>query len=98
MFVIRDVFRCKPGKAKELAERFRKLVPSMEEHDRFTNCRVMVDAVAAYWTVVVEAECESLGDFETHMTAFGQRAEVREILSGYMDLVEGGHREIYRLV
>ena len=58
----------------------------------------MVDAIADYWTVVVEAEFETLGDFERHMQQFSGRADVREAMAGYMDLVEGGHREIFRIV
>jgi len=98
MFVIRDVFRCKPGKAKELVERFKRTVAVMERDDRFTNVRVMVDAVADYWTVVLEADCASLADFEHHLREFGARPEVQEAMSGYMDLVEGGRREIWRIV
>ena len=98
MLLIRDVFRCKPGKARELAERFKKTIPSMESDDGFRNVRVMVDYVATYWTVVLEGEVESIEQFDGHMAQFSARPEVREILSGYMDLVEGGHREIYRIV
>jgi hypothetical protein len=29
---------------------------------------------------------------------FSARPEVKEKLAGYMDMVEGGHREIYRIV
>ena len=67
MYLVRDVFRCKPGKAKDLAARFKRLLPSLEHEDRFTNGKVMVDAVANYWTVVIEAEVESLEVFEKHM-------------------------------
>jgi hypothetical protein len=98
MYVVRDVFRCKPGKAKLVAEMFKRTIPSMEQTDDFRNCRVMVDAVAGYWTVVVEAQVETLAAFEGHMTSFGTRPEVQEALQGYMDLVEGGHREIFRLL
>ena len=98
MYVVRDIFRCKPGKARELVERFKKTVPSMEEHDRFTNTRVMVDAVADYWTVVLEADFESLADFEKHSREFGARPEVRAALDGYMELVIEGRREIFRVV
>ena len=98
MYLIRDVFKCKPGKAKELAERFKRVLPLVERDDRFRNNRVMVDAVATYWTVVIESEVESLGDFERHMTEFGSRPEVTEVMAGYMDLVDGGHREIFRIV
>ena len=98
MFVVRDIFKCKPGKAKDLAARFKKLLPSMEAEDGFVNGRVMVDAFADYWTVVVEAEFASLAQFERHMNEFSQRPEVREVMAGYMDLVEGGHRELWRVV
>ena len=98
MYQVRDVFRCKPGKAKDLASRFRQLIPGMERDDHFRNCRVMVDVVADYWTVVVEAEFEKLEDFERHMAEFSSRPEVAKVLAGYMDLVDGGRREIYRIV
>jgi len=62
MFVVRDVFQCRPGQAKALAEILKRALPHFESLDGFVNGRVMVDA------------------------------------AGYMDLVTGGHREIYRLV
>ena len=37
MYVIRDVFHCKPGKAKDLVEKFKKTFPSMEQVDGFRN-------------------------------------------------------------
>lgn len=98
MYLIRDVFRCKPGKSREVAERFKRTVPSMEAMDGFRGCRVMLDFVASYWTVVLQAEVETLDGFEHHMQEFASRPEVKEALSGYLDLVEEGRREIYRLV
>lgn len=98
MYKVRDIFRCKPGRAKDLVAQFKKTLPSMESKDGFQNIQVMVDAVADYWTVVVEAHFESLGDFERHMQEFSARPEVREAMAGYMDHVEGGRREIWRIV
>jgi hypothetical protein len=98
MFLIRDVFRCKPGKVRALAEKFKKTIPSMEREDGFVNCRVMTDFVGTYWTVVLQAEVDSLEKFEKHMREFGTRPAVRKALDSYMDLVHGGHREIYRIV
>ncbi len=98
MFLIRDVFRCKPGKARALAEKIKAAIPSMEREDGFRNCRVMMDAVATYWTVVLQAEVDSLDAFEGHLRDFGSRADARAALEGYMELVEGGQREIYRMV
>ena len=41
---------------------------------------------------------DDLARFEDHMQTFSSRPEVRQALDGYMDLVEGGHREIYRIL
>lgn len=98
MYVIRDVFRCKPGKSRQVAEMFKKTMDSMKAIDGFTNPRVMLDFVSDYWTVVLESEVESLSKFEGHMATFSSRPEIREAMAGYMDLVVGGHREVYRLV
>ena len=98
MLLLRDVFQCKPGKARELAERLKRTIPVMETHDGFRNSRVMVDLVASYWTVVLEAEVEDLGAFERHMATYSSRNEVREAMDGYMELVTGGHREVYRII
>lgn len=98
MFIVRDVFQCKPGQAKALAEIFKRALPHFESLDGFVNGRVMVDAVAGYWTVVMEVEVDSLAGFEKHLATSGSHPEIREIMKGYMDLVTGGHREIYRLV
>jgi|WetSurMetagenome_2_1015567.scaffolds.fasta_scaffold22730_3 heme-degrading monooxygenase HmoA len=97
MYVIRDVFRCKPGKATAVAQKFQKTAASMSALDGFRNTRILVDVVAGYWTVVLESEVESLDQFEKHMAAFASRPEVRESLAGYMDMVDGGHREIFRI-
>ena len=97
MFVVKDIFRCKPGKAKELVAKFRRTIPSMEQLDGFSNVRILVDVVADYWTIVVESDVATLEQFERHMREFGARPDVREAMEGYMDLVEGGRREIYRV-
>ena len=45
MFLIRDVFRCKPGKAGALAAMFKKTVASMESQDGFANCGVPISEI-----------------------------------------------------
>lgn len=98
MLLIRDVFQCKPGTARQVAEMFKRAIPSMEQEDGFRNCRVMVDYVASYWTVVLQAEVDEIDQFDHHMATFSKRPEVREALSGYLEMVESGHREIYRIL
>ena len=98
MYLIRDVFRCKPGHSKSVAEKFTKTVPTMKKMKGLASARVLVDAIADYWTVVIETEVSSLGDFESSMNDAALNAEFREIVKGYMDEVEGGHREVFRIV
>jgi hypothetical protein len=97
MYLIRDVFRCKPGKAGAVAEKFKQAFSAQTDAAPHA-WRVMVDAVANYWTVVLELEVEDLAAYEQQLRDFGTNPAVREAMSGYLDLVEGGHREIYRLV
>jgi hypothetical protein len=94
MFVIRNVFKCKPGQAKNLADRFQKSMALMEG----VKQRVLVDHIADFWTVVFETEVESVAAFEEQFQQYGQRADVQEAMSGYMDYVESGYREVFRIV
>lgn len=93
MYLIRDTFQCKPGKAKELVKKFKQTMPYMQKQ-HLKNARVMTDIVSNYWTVVLEGEVETLAQFENHK-GFTSQPEVKEIMAGYMDLVEGGKREIF---
>ena len=93
MYVIRDVFHCKPGKAKDLIAKFKKSFEAMPPGNR----RLLVDAVADYWTVVFESETESLAEFEKAMQEYGSKPEMRTAMEGYMEFVTGGHREIFRV-
>lgn len=94
MFVIRNVFKCKPGQAKNVIERFQKSMSLMEN----TNQRILVDHIADFWTVVLEIEVESLAGFEQQFREYGERADVQEAMSGYLDSVESGRREVFRIV
>jgi hypothetical protein len=96
MYLVRDIFNAKPGKAKDLVAKFKALAPYMTEMG-MKGMRVMTDAVTDYWTVVAESEVDSLDAYFD----MGQRergdARIGEIMQGYMDLVEGGRREVFRI-
>ena len=94
MFIIRNVFKCKPGQANKLIEKFKTALPLMEG----MNQRVMVDEVAGFWTVVVELQVDDLGSFEQMLKDRGSRKDVQDAMAGYMDHVHEGYREIYRVV
>ena len=54
-----------------------------------------------YWTIVYEMEVENLQAFEEMMQDKGQNAEdmkeMEKIMEGYHDLIDHGHREIYKI-
>lgn len=93
MFLIRNVFKCKPGQAKNVIERLQKSMALMED----TKQRVLVDHVASFWTVVLEIETESIGKWEQQFKEYGERADVQEAMKGYLDSVESGYREVFRI-
>lgn len=93
MVIIRNVFTCKPGQAKNLIAQLKKTMALMED----MNQRILVDHVAAFWTVVLEHEVESLAAFEAQFQEYGSRTDVQEAMSGYMEFVESGYREVYRV-
>jgi len=95
MYIVRDVFKTKPGMAKDLVVKFKKTFPYMVA-EGMKNPRLLTDVVAQYWTVVLEIEVESLAVFEKHK-GFTSKPEVHEIMKDYMNLILEGHREIFRV-
>ncbi|HEV8580491.1 MAG TPA: hypothetical protein VGX68_15600 [Thermoanaerobaculia bacterium] len=95
MYLVRDIFNAKPGKAKDLVAKFKAMEPIMKEMG-MNGMRVMTDAVAGYWTVVAESEVESLDEY-FDMGRRQNDPRAGEIMQGYMDLVEGGRREVFRI-
>ena len=92
MIVIRNVFQCKPGKAKDLVATMKETFAKMPD---MPKPRLMTDVSAGFWTVVLETEAESLDAWEKQMA--GTSADARRAMSSYMDLVTGGYREIFRV-
>ena len=98
MYLIRDVFKAKPGKAKNLVEIFKNVSPVMMKMGA-KGTRVMTDVVSDYWTVIWEFEMENMQDYFSSLENRDpeMKAEIARIMEGYMDLVMEGHREIFRI-
>ena len=96
MFVIRNVFKCKPGKSKALIEKFKATHEVMKKEIALDD-RILVDEVAGFWTVVVEVQVENIAEFEDRMKERGSREDVQQAMAGYMDLVDSGYREVFRV-
>ncbi len=94
MYLVRDVFHTKPGKAKELVKKFKQAAPFFEKQG-MKGLRIMTDIAATYWTVALESEVDNLADFVKEVRGGTSDPKVEKIMQGYMDLVEGGFREIY---
>jgi hypothetical protein len=94
MYLVREVFHTKPGKAKELVRKFKQAAPYFEKQG-MKGLKVMTDIATTYWTVVLESEVADLGEFAKEVRGATVEPEVEKIMQGYMDLVEGGYREIF---
>jgi hypothetical protein len=101
MLLIREVFHCRPGKVRLLLEKFQAMNRIMVNAGQ-GNMRLMSDLSGErYWTLVAEFETPSLAEFEKMMQGAGMSEadtkETERLMEGYHDLIESGHREIYRL-
>ncbi len=96
MFLIRDVFKTRPGRAKDLVAKFKQAAPHMKAPGIHSS-RVMTDTVAVYWTVVFETEVENLQTYFDMGRNRPASPELEEAMKDYMDLVYGGHREIFHI-
>ncbi len=101
MYLIREVFFCKPGKVRPLLEKF-SAMSKVGEKVGMPRLRLMTDMSAErYWTLVAEMEVPSLQAFEESMAnpqgSADDQKEFESIMKGYHDLVESGRREIYRI-
>jgi hypothetical protein len=101
MYLVREIFYCKPGKVRPMVE---KLVAmnAISKRAGMPNMRIMTDLAAEhYWTVVGEIEVASLEAFEKMMSSpppsEADQKEFEKVMAGYHDLVESGRREIYKL-
>lgn len=97
MYLIREVFQAKPGKAKDLVKMFKAAAPHFEKTGEAKNMKVLTDIVSTYWTVIVESETDNIGAFFSQLRSATMSAELKDIMKGYMDCVEGGRREIFMI-
>ena len=94
MFVVRETFTARPGKASALAAMFKQVMGEMTT----LKTRVMTDYIAGFNTVVLETEVQNLGDFEKELETYMSRQDLRDKMKGYTDMYQEGRREVYKTV
>jgi hypothetical protein len=97
MYVIREVLNCKPGKVRQMLEKFRSISTALQALGQ-EPLRLLTDVTGEpYWTVVAEARVEKIDDFFAMEETLMADESLRKVLADYHDLVDRGRREIFRL-
>ena len=97
MYVIREVLNCKPGRVRQMVEKFRQISKVLTEMGH-TPMRLLTDVTGEpYWTLVAEAQVERIDDFFAMEQTLTANETLRTTMADYHDLVAGGRREIYRI-
>jgi hypothetical protein len=94
MFVVRETFIAKPGKASQLAKLFKEVMSDMPR----MKPRVSTDFIANFNTVVLETEANDLNEFEKTMQEYMSRQDLRDKMKGYTELYQEGKREVFKIV
>jgi len=95
VFLVRNIFHAKPGKAKELVKIFKNSSHHLEASGIVKRTRVLTDSVSTFWTVIFESEVEDLNHYMNMAKTLSDNKEFGEAMKGYIDLVNGGHREVF---
>jgi hypothetical protein len=97
MYVIREVLHCKPGKVRQMLEKFRSISTLMKETGH-EPLRLLTDVSAQpFWTIVAEATVPRIEDFFAMEQQLMANETLRNTMADYHELIESGRREIYRL-
>jgi hypothetical protein len=97
MYVIREVLHCKPGKVRQMAEKFRAISHALQEMGH-EPMRLLTDVTGEpFWTIVAEAKVEKIDDFFAVEQKLTANEAVGKAMADYHDLVESGRREIFRV-
>ncbi len=97
MYVIREVVNCRPGKVRQMVEKFRSISTVLKDMGQ-EPLRVLTDVTGErFWTIVAEAKVEKIDDFFEIERRLMANETLRKAMADYHDLVDRGRREIYRI-
>ena len=93
MIVVRDSFQAKYGKGDDLVALFKE----MRQWSSGFGVRILTDASGPFFTVQVETQVESLGEWERFISQMFGRSEFSDFFARMQPLVESGRREFYHV-
>ena len=97
MYVIREVLNCKPGKVRQMLEKFRSISTVLKEMGQ-EPMRLLTDVTGEpYWTIIAEVKVEKVDDFFAMEDTLMTNETLQKTMADYHELVAGGRREIYRI-
>jgi hypothetical protein len=97
MYVIREVLNCKPGKVRQMLEKFKSISTVLKEMGQ-EPMRLLTDVTGEpYWTVIAEAKVEKIDDFFAMEHTLKTNETLHKTMADYHELVVSGRREIYRI-
>jgi hypothetical protein len=97
MYVVREILHCKPGKVRQMVEKFRSISSVLKEMGH-EPLRLLTDVSGEpYWTIIAEANVKQIDDFFAMEQTLTANDTIRKAMADYHDLVENGRREIYRV-
>jgi hypothetical protein len=97
MYVIREVLNCRPGKVRQMVEKFTAISMVLKGMGH-EPMRILTDVTGEpFWTIIAEAKVDKIDDFFAIEQALTANETLRKTMADYHDLVAGGRREIYRI-
>jgi hypothetical protein len=97
MYVIREVLHCKPGKVRQMAEKFKEISTVLTDMGQ-EPMRLLTDVAGEpFWTIVAEARVEKIDDFFAIEQKLMANQALGRAMADYHDLVDSGRREIFRI-
>ena len=88
MYVIREVLNCKPGKVRQMVEKFRGISTVLREMGQ-EPLRVLTDVTGEpFWTIVAEVRVEKIDDFFAMEQTLMANEALRKTMADYHDLVD----------
>jgi hypothetical protein len=97
MYVIREVLNCKPGKVRQMVQKFRCISTVLKEMGQEPPLLLTEVTGEPFWTLIAEMKVDKIEDFFVIEQRLMANEGLRQTMGNYHDLIDHGRREIYRV-